>query len=211
MNETGKKAIRTPKQKRSIETKFRILNAAKKLFSEKGFYATNSKEIASAAGVAIGSFYSYFEEKEPLFLEILEDYYRQINEQISVLMTKELSAEPDLRKIIPFFIHTVATAHDVDPKFHRESLALQYSIPKVQQICKQEEERIIQNLTSFLKKYHDQIKIKDIEIAAVIIRHSIETVVHSIALFDTQFEKSRMLAELTCMISSYLFNPYSPF
>ena len=56
--------IRTPQQKRSEETRKRIIAAAERLFSEKGYYNTNSKEIAKAANVSIGSFYSYFKDKK---------------------------------------------------------------------------------------------------------------------------------------------------
>ncbi|MFD1909576.1 TetR/AcrR family transcriptional regulator [Paenibacillus rhizoplanae] len=59
MGETEDK-IRTPQQERSIRTKEAIIRAAMQLFSDKGFYQTNTKEIAAAAGVSTGSFYSYF-------------------------------------------------------------------------------------------------------------------------------------------------------
>ncbi|MFD2875274.1 TetR family transcriptional regulator [Paenibacillus rhizoplanae] len=49
MGETEDK-IRTPQQERSIRTKEAIIRAAMQLFSDKGFYQTNTKEIAAAAG-----------------------------------------------------------------------------------------------------------------------------------------------------------------
>ena len=51
-------ATRVPTQKRSIEKKQRIKDAALKLMSEKGYFATSSNEIAREAGVSIGTFYS---------------------------------------------------------------------------------------------------------------------------------------------------------
>ncbi len=68
--ERANRKVRIPRQKRGIETKGRIIQAARGLFSRKGFHGTNSKEIASAAGVSIGSFYSYFQDKKALFLEV---------------------------------------------------------------------------------------------------------------------------------------------
>ncbi|MBW2218760.1 MAG: TetR/AcrR family transcriptional regulator, partial [Deltaproteobacteria bacterium] len=49
-----------PVQKRSIETRNRIINAAKKLFAEKGFDDTNTNLIASQSGLSIGSVYAHF-------------------------------------------------------------------------------------------------------------------------------------------------------
>ena len=72
MNE---KETRIPKQKRSIEKKQRIKDAAMKLMSEKGYYKTSSNEIAKEAGVSIGTFYSYFADKKALYAELVADIY----------------------------------------------------------------------------------------------------------------------------------------
>lgn len=66
------KEKRKPKQKRGIETKQRILEAGFNLFSQKGLHGTNSREIATASGVASGTFYSYYKDKRELFIEILK-------------------------------------------------------------------------------------------------------------------------------------------
>ena len=43
--------VRIPKQKRSIEKKDAIIKASYTLFCEKGYYKTNTAEIAKMAGV----------------------------------------------------------------------------------------------------------------------------------------------------------------
>lgn len=62
------KQIRTPQQKRSIEKKNKIIQAGLQLFAQKGFYKTNTAEIAKAAGVSTGIVYSYFENKNDILL-----------------------------------------------------------------------------------------------------------------------------------------------
>ncbi len=57
------KDIRVPTQKRSIEKKRSLIKAGFELFSELGFYKVNTKQIAKQAGVSIGSYYAYFEDK----------------------------------------------------------------------------------------------------------------------------------------------------
>ena len=54
---------RIPKQTRGIETKEKIIRAATKLFTDMGYYQTNALQIAAAADVATGTFYSYFNIK----------------------------------------------------------------------------------------------------------------------------------------------------
>jgi TetR/AcrR family fatty acid metabolism transcriptional regulator len=51
----------------------RILRAAIKVFARKGFYATRVSEIAKAAGVADGTIYLYFKNKDDVLVSIFED------------------------------------------------------------------------------------------------------------------------------------------
>jgi|GEM_PF-2598834 len=52
-----------------------LLRAARKVFHQKGYYETTVAAIASEAGVATGSFYSYFSSKESCFLGLVETLY----------------------------------------------------------------------------------------------------------------------------------------
>src|SRR5215813_658521 len=49
-----------------------ILDAATKVFGEKGFHQTTIKDIAKEAGIADGTIYNYFENKMALMLGILD-------------------------------------------------------------------------------------------------------------------------------------------
>src|ERR1051325_11287742 len=59
-----------PKQARSKQTKEKIVQAAIRLFQERGYEKTTSNDIASEAGVSVGSFYVYFNDKRQLLLTI---------------------------------------------------------------------------------------------------------------------------------------------
>lgn len=60
----------------------RILRAAIRVFARKGFYATRVSEIAKAAGVADGTIYLYFKNKDDVLVSIFED---RISKLIGVL------------------------------------------------------------------------------------------------------------------------------
>ncbi len=49
-----------------------ILDAATKVFAEKGFHPTTIKDIAKEAGIADGTIYNYFENKTALMLGIFD-------------------------------------------------------------------------------------------------------------------------------------------
>lgn len=60
---------------RSEERKKKILNCAKRLFSKNGFYKTQISDIAKAAKIARGTIYQYFENKDVIYMTLLDDYY----------------------------------------------------------------------------------------------------------------------------------------
>ena len=49
-----------------------LLDAATKVFAEKGFHPTTIKDITREAGIADGTIYNYFENKTALMLGILD-------------------------------------------------------------------------------------------------------------------------------------------
>lgn len=55
-----------------------ILQAASRLFSEKGFKETSVSEISELTGVAEGTIFYHFKSKEGLFLAILEELKNEI-------------------------------------------------------------------------------------------------------------------------------------
>lgn len=64
--------MRTPRA--SSPTKQKLLAAAQKLMSGKGYPATTVDEICTAAGVTKGSFFHYFSNKEQLGTAVLEHF-----------------------------------------------------------------------------------------------------------------------------------------
>ena len=75
----------------SVQTKEKILKAAEKEFSEKGFHGTQISHIIRSAGVARGTFYIYFKSKEEIFEEILKRVIEDLKERIKPI---DLSKDP---------------------------------------------------------------------------------------------------------------------
>lgn len=72
---------------RSEERKKKILNCAKRLFSKNGFYKTQISDIAKAAKIARGTIYQYFENKDIIYMTLLEDYYQVWQEAMTMKKT----------------------------------------------------------------------------------------------------------------------------
>lgn len=72
-------------QQRSEETHNRLLHAAQLLFSKKGYDATSVADICGEAGVSKGAFYHHFDSKQALFLNLLEVWLVQIDQNFASL------------------------------------------------------------------------------------------------------------------------------
>lgn len=86
-------------QKRTIKNREKILKAAEELFKEKGYFQTNTKEIARVAGLSTGSFYNYFPDKLAIFKETVLKYGNQNIKNLEQTL-EQLNADPNNGKKI---------------------------------------------------------------------------------------------------------------
>jgi AcrR family transcriptional regulator len=62
-----------PRTRRGRLTRSALLAAARQVFEREGFLDARISDIAAAAGVATGSFYTYFTDKDEVFKALLEE------------------------------------------------------------------------------------------------------------------------------------------
>src|SRR6185295_5576662 len=76
------------------ETRNRILDAALRLFRERGFEQTTMRDVATAAGVATGAAYYYYRSKEDLVMA----FYLRADEEARDSFARAITASKDLKK-----------------------------------------------------------------------------------------------------------------
>jgi TetR/AcrR family transcriptional regulator, fatty acid metabolism regulator protein len=79
----------------------KILQAAIKVFSEKGFYNSRVSEIAKEANVADGTIYLYFKNKDDILISLFEEEFGKIVQNMRASLEKDKDA---LQKIKRFAI-----------------------------------------------------------------------------------------------------------
>lgn len=82
MNQDSTSA-KTPKTRRGRETRDKLLDAAEKEFGERGFHDAAISGITQRAGVALGTFYVYFDSKEEIFRALVSHMGRLTRKWIS--------------------------------------------------------------------------------------------------------------------------------
>ncbi len=89
--ETQVEADKTPRTERGRRTHRALLDAAAQEFGSKGFHATGITDITRRAGVALGSFYTYFSSKEEIFRALVTDLSAQVKAHVG----PHVQAAPD--------------------------------------------------------------------------------------------------------------------
>ena len=85
----------TSRQKGAIETRKKILEAARKAILEKGFDKVSVSDIAKEAGVATGSFYTYFKKKEDIIEELNKTDFSRLAEIVNQMKGKSVIEKLD--------------------------------------------------------------------------------------------------------------------
>ncbi len=78
----------------------RILDAAVKVFAEKGFYLSRVSDIAREAGVADGTIYLYFKNKDDILISIFEEKMRTAIEIFQAHLSNDMDACSKLRRFV---------------------------------------------------------------------------------------------------------------
>jgi AcrR family transcriptional regulator len=68
-----KRPKRLSRREKQADTRRRLLEAAEQVFLRRGLQGSSVEEIAAEAGYTRGAFYSNFESKDQLFVELLHD------------------------------------------------------------------------------------------------------------------------------------------
>src|SRR5579863_404045 len=82
-----------PRSRKGIETRARLIAAAKEVFERDGFLDARISDIAEHAGLSHGSFYHYFESKEEVFREVAAGVEERLREPLySVILDSSSTA-----------------------------------------------------------------------------------------------------------------------
>ena len=92
---TGRMNITKKKMDPDLRKKS-ILACAKKLFSKNGYYETQISDIVKEADIARGTLYQYFKNKDDIFETLMNNFYRQWEDTVSLV-----NAGIDLKTIDP--------------------------------------------------------------------------------------------------------------
>lgn len=95
------------KQRRSIETRQQLMNAARKIFARDGFAQTRLEEIAAEAGKTRGAFYAHFRDKEDMFFAIFEEDTRRDKQRLIAMLTSATTRDERVESLAKYMLGTL--------------------------------------------------------------------------------------------------------
>jgi len=122
------------------ERRQKILQNARDVFARHGYHAAKIDDIVAAAGIARGTFYSYFEDKRAIFDEIIDQTFARIGASIVRVDTVDPSTVGDqvrqnIRAIVRALLEDRATtkillsdAVGLDPELDKKLMSFYEAI-----------------------------------------------------------------------------------
>ena len=92
---------------RTTDKRARIMDAAIKVFAERGFHTATVAEIARAAGVADGTIYLYFKSKDDLLLRLFDEKMTELLAEAREGLQREPDAPQKLHRFIQLHLSLV--------------------------------------------------------------------------------------------------------
>ncbi len=190
-------------QARSRVTVDALVDATARILVRDGYDKASTNRIADMAGVSIGSLYQYYPSKEALVAAVIDRHNRQITRRVRTVLTEiaSLPIERAVRRLVAFAIE----AHRIDPRLHR---VLAEQIPRVGRLenveaLNREGHALFRD---YLESRRDELRVRDLDLAAFVCGTSIEALTHSSILCHTEMlrDAEALIVETTRFISGYL-------
>lgn len=123
-------AGKAPRTARGERTLRKILDAAAEEFGERGFSESSIVAITQRAGVALGTFYTYFDSKEAVFQALVRDMSTQVRDHVAPAFRDATDAIDGERRALESFLlfaklhrdvyRIIDEAEFVEPQAYRE-------------------------------------------------------------------------------------------
>lgn len=144
-----------------MDTRGRILLAARDVFGKKGFYEAKMEDIAREAGMGKGTLYLYFRSKEELYQCLLVEGMRYLIDRLKEIISSEGTFEDKMRRIIRFLNEFLQENKEFVLRMVYEAPLVGIFNEKMKEIFTKEQKEINEVFTDFIEDYIKQGVIYD--------------------------------------------------
>jgi AcrR family transcriptional regulator len=188
---------REPKQERARRTREALLRAAQIELSTRGYQGATAKSIAEAAGVATGSFYQYFVDKDAVLRELAEVRFARIAElSLAALEIDERApSEPAVEAAVRMrrVVELVVAYHREDPGLHAVLAERRHHDRELDTMTSRAERALLGRIVALLARWNHP---GDHEAVAFVLFQLVEGAVHAHCLGHAMVDDERFTRAL---------------
>ena len=112
------------KKHRTEDNRLFILEAAEKVFSQKGYSLSTVDEIAAEAQFSKATLYRYFKSKRDIFFDVIFNAFDEVLLELEELRSKDLCAGEKLKELIQLLLQVFSKKQSVSRIFYTEKDAM---------------------------------------------------------------------------------------
>lgn len=201
-----KRAVRTPQQARSRETRERIVAAAIAAFEEHGYDDTNTAAIARRAGIGVGTLYGYFPDKRKLMLEVLDGTVRTMADMVAEALEPARWEQGEPREHVRSAIEAVVGSRRISPGLQRILWERHLRDPEFRDANLAIENRVRASLETLFAALHARGVLRDVDAhaAAYVVHASVEWIATRLVLGEADVVREDVVDAATEMIARFL-------
>jgi len=195
----------TPVQARAKQKRAALISAAQQCFAEHGYDSSTAKTIAACAGVATGTFYQYFDNKDDMLrviaLERLDAFYEEVPTTDDGVNIAEQSDElgSNTRQVFYNVLELSYDFHAQAPELHCVLEQRRGLDTELEAILSRSEARLQERILLFVKSFNTDAP----DIIALNLFAMADGLVHRHTLQASPYTKHEVLSSGSKILASY--------
>ncbi len=194
-----------PVQQRSRFTVDQILEAAARVFAERGYAGATTNHIAERAGVSIGSLYQYFPNKDTILVALQARHMESASEVFQGMMDEVLEEEATLEVLLRRFVTRVFEMHTSEPELHHVLLYEGPRAPELSEKLHRIEDSMARTVEQMLAR-RGGVSRQHARHAAYLLVHVVENLAHEYLVHPPQDMTIEVFVdEIVTMLHDYVY------
>jgi AcrR family transcriptional regulator len=193
---------KTPRQTRSVDTRARILAAAREVFAAHGYSAGTTNRIAEAAGLSVGSLYQYFPNKDAILVELVRAHIEEGTREVLAAAAARSGRGDDFAALVRAVVAAMVEAHLPDRRLHRVLFEESPRPPSLLAELAVLENGVVDLVSRLLRETFPGLA--EPELPARIVVVTIESLVHRLVANDRPLDTDRFIEETTRLVAGYV-------
>ena len=118
------------RERRKLATRRELIAAGRRLFSEKGLYESRIEDLSARAGIAKGTLYTYFADKDELIEAVVAGGFADLGAAVRARTRGARGVVPRVRRMVQAHLDFFAAHADLVRVFHQARGMLTFDRPR---------------------------------------------------------------------------------